>query len=186
MKPALAAAISLRSYLFVGLDSSETATVTLSFPVIKLSHSWDINSLPWEVFKESRERHLTERSAPATVDPALWAAIEPHIVSVSPNVSNSELKQMHHKAAGAFLFMALSLLGPRLHSCRYILRSTIPIASGLGSSASISACFSNAMLTQAGVIESKHSNEGRRISLMRTASKVLMVFRLYQPLGVRW
>ena len=164
MKPAIAAAISLRSYLFVGLDPSEKETITLSFPVIKLSHAWDINRLPWEIFKDSRERHLSERSAPTIVDSALWAAIEPHISSVSQDVPEGELKEMHHKAAGAFLFMALSLLNPRLPSCRYILRSTIPIASGLGSSASISACFSNAMLTQAGAIESKHSDEGKETS----------------------
>lgn len=45
-KAALAAAISLRSYLHVTTLSKSQRTVTLNFRDIGLDHTWDIDALP--------------------------------------------------------------------------------------------------------------------------------------------
>lgn len=47
-KAAMAAAISLRSYLLVTTLSKSQRTITLNFRDLGLSHTWDIDTLPWD------------------------------------------------------------------------------------------------------------------------------------------
>jgi len=49
-KAAIAAAISLRSYLLVTSLSKSRRTVTMRFPDIDMAHTWNIDELPWEIF----------------------------------------------------------------------------------------------------------------------------------------
>lgn len=48
-KPAIAAAISLRSYLLVTTLSKSRRTVQLNFRDIGLNHTWEIDTLPWDI-----------------------------------------------------------------------------------------------------------------------------------------
>src|SRR3954453_7977189 len=51
-KAAMAAAISLRSYLLVTTLSKSQRTITLNFRDLGLNHTWDIDTLPWDKFHD--------------------------------------------------------------------------------------------------------------------------------------
>lgn len=76
-KPAIAAAISLRSYLLVTTLSKSQRTVTLNFSDIGLKHTWDIDALPWDIFHQPSKKKFYY-SLVNSVDPVLLAAITPH------------------------------------------------------------------------------------------------------------
>ncbi|PFH59425.1 hypothetical protein XA68_12402 [Ophiocordyceps unilateralis] len=146
-KSAIAAAISLRSYLHVAPASDSSRTVTLNFPDIHLVHEWPIDDLPWAAFEQSGKRK-SQDACLTTLDPDLVAALQPRVVSVCTDCPD-DVRKVHHSAASAFLYLLLSLHdASSLPGCRYTLRSTIPIGAGLGSSASISVCLATAMLLQ--------------------------------------
>ena len=119
----------------------------LSFPDVKMYHTWSIENLPWGIFRSKKTA-----SAHKKLDPELLQAIEPHVQVVSSHIKDEHTRQVHQKAASAFLYILLQLCDADVPTCQYTLRSTIPIASGLGSSASISVCISIALLTQAGLL----------------------------------
>lgn len=149
-KPAMAAAISLRSYLLVTALAKPHRTITLRFPDIDLEHTWNIDDLPWSIFSHpSKKKHyydLLDR-----LDMELVEAMQPHLSSLSPNAS-AENRKVHQHAASAFLYLFLSLCSQDFPGCIYVLRSTIPIGAGLGSSASICVCLSSAILIQLGIV----------------------------------
>ncbi|RDA93042.1 hypothetical protein CP533_0679 [Ophiocordyceps camponoti-saundersi (nom. inval.)] len=151
-KSAIAAAISLRSYLHVTSSSSSDRTVTLDFPNINLLHQWSIDDLPWDAFRRDGKK---EKQPATSLDPILVAALQPHVDCVSVGDGTEEhVRKVHHSAVSAFLYLLLSLhdassIPP---GCRFTLRSTIPIGAGLGSSASISVCLATAMLYQLGAV----------------------------------
>ncbi|KAJ5556583.1 hypothetical protein N7494_000498 [Penicillium frequentans] len=124
-KAAIAAAISLRSYLLVTTLSKSKRTVTLNFCDIDLNHTWNIDSLPWNIFKHPSKKKMY-------YDP----------------VTELDADLIHQKAAAQFLYLFLSLASPDSHSAIYTLQSTNPISAGLGSSASVSVCLSTALLLQ--------------------------------------
>ena len=131
-------------------------TITLDFPDVKLHHEWQKRSLPWTVFQKKRapfDQHVTK------LDPELLQALTSSVRSVSPGAA-PETTRIHHSAASAFLYTLLSLADPSTPACTYTLRSAIPIASGLGSSASISVCLSAALLIQSGHIDRDHITRG--------------------------
>ena len=144
-KPALAATISLRSYLLI-TTSKSLSTITLNFKDIGLKHTWDINKLPWTTFQQPTKKQ-SPNSTVESLDPDLLAAIQPYIDTVSRHLPETQRKA-HIKSATAFLYLYLSLGSPRNPGFVYTLRSTIPIGAGLGSSASISVCLSTALLLQ--------------------------------------
>ncbi|PGH08677.1 hypothetical protein AJ79_05959 [Helicocarpus griseus UAMH5409] len=64
-KPAIAAAISLRSYLLVTTLSKSRRTVELNFRDIGLNHTWEIDALPWNIFHHPSKKRIHIKSATA-------------------------------------------------------------------------------------------------------------------------
>ena len=52
-RAAMAAAISLRSYLLVTRENQPENRISLTFPDIHFEHAWTIDSLPWNAFVRS-------------------------------------------------------------------------------------------------------------------------------------
>lgn len=84
--------------------------------------------------------------------------MQPHLEDVSPSFPDAERK-VHKSSAAAFLYIFLSLANPSFPGCLYSLRSTIPIAAGLGSSASISVCLAAALLLQIRTLSGPHPDQ---------------------------
>lgn len=158
-KAAMAAAISLRSYLLVTALSRSHRTITLRFPDIDLGHSWNIDDLPWATFSQpSKKKHYYDLVD--KLDPELVEAMQPLLSKISPKASSDDRK-IHQNAASAFLYLFLSLGSRGFPGCIYTLRSTIPIGAGLGSSASISVCISSAILLQLRTLSGPHPDQPR-------------------------
>ncbi|KAM3430126.1 hypothetical protein NHJ13734_007887 [Beauveria thailandica] len=156
-KPAIAAAISLRSYLHVTTLSKSRRTVSLRFPDIDLIHSWNIDDLPWSIFHRA-DKKKSYYSLVTELDPELIDALQPHLDVVSLD-HPEETRKVHKNTASAFLYLFLSLGMPSFYGCLYTLRSTIPIGAGLGSSASISVCMSAALLLQLRTLSGPHPDQ---------------------------
>ncbi|KAI5867303.1 mevalonate kinase [Durotheca rogersii] len=156
-KAAIAASISLRSYLLVTHLSKARRTVTLQFPDIDLVHTWDIDQLPWDKFSHpSNKKYYYDLVT--SLDTDLLKAIQPHLVHISPNKPDAERK-IHQNSAASFLYLFLSLGSQKSPGFRYTLRSTIPIGAGLGSSASIAVCLATAMLLQIRTLSGPHPDQ---------------------------
>ena len=155
-KAAMAAAVSLRSYLLVTTLSKSQRTVSLRFPDISFSHTWDLDALPWEAFSQPSKKKFYHDLVTA-LDPELAEALQPYL-SVPHQVSG-EQKKIHHDAAFLFLYLLLSLGNQSFPGSVYTLRSTLPIGAGLGSSASISVCISSALLLQMRTLAGPHPDQ---------------------------
>ncbi|KAF2084123.1 mevalonate kinase [Saccharata proteae CBS 121410] len=156
-KAAIAAAISLRSYLLVTFLSKSRRTVSLQFPDIDLSHAWNIDDLPWAAFSApGKKRNYYDLVT--TLDPELLEALQPHIAAVSTTLPEPT-RRIHQASATAFLYLFLSLGSHKSPPCVYTLRSTIPIGAGLGSSASIAVCLSAALLLQIRALSGPHPDQ---------------------------
>ncbi|MCJ1386730.1 hypothetical protein MMC17_009856 [Xylographa soralifera] len=161
-KAAMAASISLRSYLLVTALSKSRRTITLKFPDISLDHTWHIDDLPWTTFAHpSRKKFYYDLVT--SLDPDLVEAMQPHITTVSPNTP-LEARKIHQAAASCFLYLFLSLGSQAFPGCIYTLRSTLPIGAGLGSSASVSVCISSALLLQIRTLAGPHPDQPREES----------------------
>ena len=156
-KAAIAATVSLRSYLLVTTLTKSQRTVSLKFPDIGLDHTWEIDSLPWSTFSHPLKKK-TYYDMVTSLDPDLVEAIKPHYSAVSPHAS-TEQKKIHQAAASAFLYLLLSLGSQTFPGCIYTLRSSLPIGAGLGSSASISVCLSAALLVQIRTLAGPHPDQ---------------------------
>ena len=156
-KPAMAASISLRSYLLVTHLSKSRRTITLVFPDISLEHTWDIDSLPWATFSNPAKKKYYYDLV-TSLDPDLVEAMQPHLSTVSTHLPD-EARKVHRAAASAFLYLFLSLGSQKSLACTYTLRSTLPIGAGLGSSASISVCLSAALLLQIRTLAGPHPDQ---------------------------
>ena len=157
VQAAIAAAISLRSYLLVTFLSKSKRTVTLKFPDIELDHTWNIDDLPWAAFSEpGKKKHYYDLVT--SLDTDLVEAMQPHISTVSPK-QPGHIRKIHHSSAAAFLYLFLSIGSQKSASCIYTLRSTIPIGAGLGSSASIAVCLSSALLLQIRALSGPHQDQ---------------------------
>ncbi|KAI9369919.1 ribosomal protein S5 domain 2-type protein [Aspergillus egyptiacus] len=156
-KAAMAAAISLRSYLLVTTLSKSQRTITLNFRDTNLNHTWNIDALPWELFKQpSKKKYYYDRVT--TLDPELYDSIQPHVEDISPDAPE-EMRKIHKRSASAFLYLFLSLGSPQSPGAIYTLRSTIPIGAGLGSSASVCVCMSAALLLQIRTLAGPHPDQ---------------------------
>ena len=156
-KAAMAAAISLRSYLLVTTLSKSQRTISLRFPDIGLSHTWDIDALPWSTFSHPSKKKMYYDLV-TTLDPDLVDAMQPHLSGISSEATG-ELKKIRQAAASAFLYLFLSLGNQAFPGSIYALRSTLPIGAGLGSSASISVCLSSALLLQIRTLAGPHPDQ---------------------------
>ncbi|PBP25167.1 mevalonate kinase [Diplocarpon rosae] len=156
-KAAIAASISLRSYLLVTALSKSKRTITLRFPDINLSHTWNIDDLPWDVFSQPGKKKYYYDLVTA-LDPELVAAMKPHLANVSRDAPD-DLRKVHQNSASAFLYLFLSLGSPSFPGSIYTLRSTIPIGSGLGSSASICVCLAASLLLQLRILSGPHPDQ---------------------------
>ena len=156
-KAAMAAAISLRSYLLVTTLSKSQRTISLRFPDIGLSHTWDVDALPWSTFSHPSRKKMYYDLV-TTLDPDLVKAMQPHLSDVSPKATG-EHKKIHQAAASAFLYLFLSLGNQTFPGSIYTLRSTLPIGAGLGSSASICVCLSSALLLQIRTLAGPHPDQ---------------------------
>ncbi|KAK2608715.1 Mevalonate kinase [Conoideocrella luteorostrata] len=156
-KAAVAAAISLRSYLHVTTLSKSKRTVTLRFPDVDFVHTWNIDDLPWDVFQQPSKKK-NYYSLVTELDPDLLATLEPHIEAASQD-GPEDIRNIHRNSARAFLYLFLSLGSPSFPGCLYTLRSTIPISAGLGSSASIAVCVSAALLIQLRTVSGPHPDQ---------------------------
>ncbi|KAJ5175292.1 uncharacterized protein N7482_001169 [Penicillium canariense] len=156
-KAALAAAISLRSYLLVTTLSKSQRTVTLNFRDLGLSHTWDIDTLPWDVFQQPSKKKFYYDLV-TQLDPELVDAIQPHLDTVSKDLSE-EQRKIHIRSASSFLYLFLSLGSPESPGAIYTLRSTIPTGAGLGSSASVCVCLSAALLLQIRTLSGPHPDQ---------------------------
>ncbi|KAG9783881.1 mevalonate kinase, partial [Aureobasidium melanogenum] len=157
-KAAMAASISLRSYLLVTTLSKSHRTITLVFPDVGLDHTWNIDDLPWHVFTSKLASKPRYYDMVTSLDPELVQAMQPHIDTVSTHLTG-EKRKIHQHAASSFLYLFLSLSSPAAPACIYTLRSTLPIGAGLGSSASICVCISAALLKQIHVLSGPHQDQ---------------------------
>ncbi|KAJ5558252.1 hypothetical protein N7535_008466 [Penicillium sp. DV-2018c] len=156
-KPAIAAAISLRSYLLVTTLSKSQRTVQLNFRDIGLNHTWEIDALPWDVFHQPSKKTFYYLNVDS-LDSEFLEAITPHAQAVSKHLPEKQRK-IHIKSATAFLYLFLSLGSPKSPGFIYTLRSTIPIGAGLGSSASVCVCLSAALLLQTRALSGPHPDQ---------------------------
>jgi mevalonate kinase len=122
-----------------------------------MEHTWNIDELPWDSFtKPGKKKYYYDLIT--SLDPDLMAAIQPFIDEVSPKAPES-IRKIHHASACSFLYLFLSLASRKTPPCVYTLRSTIPIGAGLGSSASVSVCFSAALLMQIRALSGPHQDQ---------------------------
>ncbi|KAJ5565077.1 hypothetical protein N7513_001319 [Penicillium frequentans] len=156
-KAALAAAISLRSYLLVTTLSKSQRTITLNFRDLGLKHTWDIEALPWDVFHHPDKKKFYY-SLVTSLDDELVQALDPHLENISEGLPE-EQRKIHIRSASAFLYLFLSLGSPQSAGAIYTLRSTIPTGAGLGSSASVCVCLSSALLLQIRTLSGPHPDQ---------------------------
>ncbi|ROT43718.1 mevalonate kinase [Sodiomyces alkalinus F11] len=164
-KAAIAAAISMRSYLHVTTLSKSRRTISLRFPDIGLEHTWNIDDLPWELFHSPAKKKYYY-SLVTGLDDELVAALQPYLATISPH-KQGEARKVHQNAALGFLYLFLSLGSQSFPGCLYTLRSTIPIGAGLGSSASIAVCVAAALLLQLRTLSGPHPDQPAEEALLQ-------------------
>lgn len=131
--------------------------MSLDFPDVHMSHTWNIDDLPWAAFSHpSKKKYYYDLVT--SLDPDLLAACQPHLKDISLDKPES-VQKIHRNAALSFLYIFLSLGNQSFPGCMYTLRSTIPIGQGLGSSASIAVCLSTALLLQLRALSGPHPDQ---------------------------
>lgn len=131
--------------------------MTLLFPDIDFSHTWNIDELPWDTFSAPAKKKFYYDLV-TTLDPELLDALKKHTANISPK-QPEHIRKIHQGSATSFLYLFLSLGSSKSASCVYTLRSTIPIGAGLGSSASIAVCLSAALLLQIRALSGPHQDQ---------------------------
>lgn len=131
--------------------------MSLIFPDVDMSHTWNIDELPWAAFSHpSKKKYYYDLVT--SLDPDLLAAIQPHLKDISLDKPES-VQKIHRNSALSFLYIFLSLGNQSFPGCSYTLRSTIPIGAGLGSSASIAVCLAAALLLQLRALSGPHPDQ---------------------------
>ncbi|KAK7203733.1 mevalonate kinase [Myxozyma melibiosi] len=140
-KPAIAAALSLRTYMLVSNHDLPQDVISLEFPDVNLQYSWPLSTLPWS----SVPSLSSPQSPPTELDDALVKALDAPLTGVTGFPQRS--------AALAFLYIYMCLMNDKrsaLQGVTFSVRSTLPIGAGLGSSASVSVCISAAICLLSG------------------------------------
>lgn len=140
-KPAIAAAIALRTYmLVVPSQGSDAANLVLEFPSINLRFSYPVADLPWDAVKpQNKAAGINNPAAiPTELDEEVLKALEPLL---------KDLKNtFQHVAVLAFFYLYLHLCTPDMPARTFVTQSTLPVGAGLGSSATFAVCLSSALL----------------------------------------
>ncbi|CCM04967.1 uncharacterized protein FIBRA_07165 [Fibroporia radiculosa] len=134
---AIAASVDLRCYGLTSPRHDKKLSIHLS-DIGNHTHEWDLDDLPWDVVTPIHpgEAHSDQ------LDQKLMDAISTRALPPA-----SELPSKAHGALVAFLYLYMSLAhGGERPSFHIIIRSTLPVGAGLGSSASYSACVATALL----------------------------------------
>ncbi|ODV95243.1 hypothetical protein PACTADRAFT_49992 [Pachysolen tannophilus NRRL Y-2460] len=153
-KPAIAAALSLRTYLLVSASENEDF-VSLEFPDIDFKHSWKRSDLPWYLVRgvntgvnnnnDSNNIGVGGTSSIGKERPCPTGEISPELVDGLAKCLVDIKSTAHYSAAHAFLYLYLNLCFEDTKGLTFCVRSTLPIGAGLGSSASIIVCISSAL-----------------------------------------
>lgn len=113
--------------------------------------------MPWDVFQQPSKKKFYYDLV-TELDPELLESIQPHVDAVSPG-KPEEQRKIHLRSATSFLYLFLSLGSSQSAGAIYTLRSTIPTAAGLGSSASVCVCISAALLLQIRTLAGPHPDQ---------------------------
>lgn len=144
-KPAIAAALSLRAYLQV-IPSKDPNTITLDFPDIGLSQSWNKHDIPWDDI----QAYVTRS---ADLRPCVTAELVPEITDLLSDALDDIDNRMHYVLCHCFLYLYVHLCSRDTVGMHFTARSTLPIGAGLGSSASTAVCLASSMAFLGGHIE---------------------------------
>lgn len=151
-KPAIAAALSLRCYLLV-VPSPDPNNIRLQFPDIELDHTWNKSSIPWNDIQNYVKFDAKDQPVPPP-------ELVPEIVDqLSGMLGGFEDNNIHHLACFCFLYLYVCLCDETRSGMTFIVRSTLPIGAGLGSSASTAVCLSAALSKLGGWINDPHVHE---------------------------
>lgn len=148
-KPAIAAALSLRTYLLV--DPSESSdTITLRCPDINFSKLWNLQDFPWQAAAKYHSKisdNDSNKSSKSSDDlvPELVSALTEMLVTIDD--------PLHYSAAYAFVYLYVNLCNKDLPGRTFTVRSGLPIGAGLGSSASLGVCIASALALLGGHIK---------------------------------
>ncbi|KAG5440472.1 hypothetical protein PCK2_000500 [Pneumocystis canis] len=138
-KAAIASSISLRSYLMIISNESEESTMCIKFPDINLEKSWKQDDFPWNEFSS-----MDPLSPPQEISKIHISFLINFVKDEPP---------LYSRIIQTFLYLYMSLSRyDKSKSVTFILRSAIPIGSGLGSSASIIVCLVTGLLLFNGYI----------------------------------
>ncbi|KAJ3370791.1 hypothetical protein GGF31_003816 [Allomyces arbusculus] len=140
-KTAIATAVDLRSYVLLYPAPTSRGAVTIVFPDIHFRVAVPLESL------KPFTRAPSPTSAPRDLDLDRRAALTAIITARCRDVLPTQLA-----AALAVLHLLLELCGDTVPPFTLVLRSEIPVGSGLGSSASLSVALAVAMLAGFGVV----------------------------------
>ncbi|KAI5955489.1 ERG12 [Candida theae] len=152
-KPAIAAALSLRCFLLV-TPSTDSNVIRLQFPDIELDHSWDKSSIKWDKIRQCLKFDKNGSPIPPS-------ELVPEIVDdLSDMLGGFESNNVHHLACFCFLYLYVCLCNSESPGMTFVVRSTLPIGAGLGSSASTSVCLSAALSRLGGWIKDPRVHEG--------------------------
>ena len=135
-KPAIAAALSLRAYLLV-TPCEDVNDIRLDFPDIGLSHSWNKENIPWEDIR----KFVTFKDE----KPVVTEELVPEIVDLLSTVLADVESKLHYTACLCFLYLYANLSNKDVPGMRFIVKSTLPIGAGLGSSACTAVCLASAL-----------------------------------------
>lgn len=120
-------------------------------------------------------------SSPTSTPPtSLDAAL---LKSMDPVLEPFAKKEFQHAAVYAFLYLYISLSTPPTTNITFLLRSAIPMGSGLGSSASISVCLATALLTLGGHIPKANTKRHDGIDAGEVDVDVLKVINDWAYVG---
>lgn len=140
-KPAIAAAIALRTYMLVTpSEGADADNLVLEFPDIALRFAYPIADLPWGAVNKAHtaSRIANPADIPTELDEAVVKALEPILAKVS--------NTFQHVAILAFFYLYLHLCTPDMPAHTFVTKSTLPVGAGLGSSATFAVCLSSALL----------------------------------------
>ncbi|VEU24224.1 DEKNAAC105477 [Brettanomyces naardenensis] len=133
-RPAIAAALSLRTYLLVTKNDSDSEYISLEFPDINFRCRWKKTDLPFHTVSVNDAQHP---QPPEELDPEMVNDLGPLLSAID--------SPLHYGAAYAFLYLLVSLCSRSVPGgLTFAMRSTLPIGAGLGSSASMSVCLAAA------------------------------------------
>ncbi|WFD29168.1 cysteine-S-conjugate beta-lyase [Malassezia sp. CBS 17886] len=144
---AIAAATSLRCYGRV--TPRGDSRLSLHLPDIDLHAEWARDSLPWHV------QSAPLASPPSQLDAALVDALQ---ALITPQYAPGDRR---HAACVAFLYLYMSIIGTGDAAQTYLLRSSLPIGAGLGSSAAVSVCLAALMLYTHGTLPMPHTSDAQ-------------------------